>query len=76
MDIFNVTCPDCKKVYYCDLLLFELEVRLHCPYCGRYFYREQSPEVYIGGSGTSAVARIKGGIKPEMIYEPKEEKNG
>jgi hypothetical protein len=30
----------------------------------------------MGGTGTSAVVQIKGGLKPEMIYEPKEEKNG
>ncbi len=30
----------------------------------------------MGGIGTSAVAQIKGGIKPEMIYEPKGKKNG
>ncbi len=76
MDIFNVTCPNCKKVYYCDLVLFELEVRLHCPYCGHYFYKRESPGIYMGGKGTSAVAQIKGGIRPEMIYEPQEEKDG
>ena len=76
MDIFNVTCPTCKKVYYCDLLLFDLEVRLRCPYCGRYFYKRESPGVFVGGRGTSSVARIKGGIRPEMIYEPNEEENG
>jgi hypothetical protein len=76
MDIFDVTCPKCRKIYYCDLLLFELEVRLHCPYCGHYFYRKESPQVYIGGTGTSSVAQIKGGIKPDMIYEPKEEESG
>ena len=75
MDIFNVTCPKCQKIYYCDLLLLDLEVRLHCPYCDTYFYRRESPGVYTGGSGTSAVAQIKGGIRPEMIYEPEEGKN-
>ena len=75
MDIFNVTCPSCKRVYYCDLLLFDLEVKLRCPYCSHYFYRKESPKVYVGGSGTSAVAQIKGGIRPEVIYEPKEEKD-
>ena len=76
MDIFDVACPKCKKVYYCDLLLFELEVKLHCPYCGLYFYRKESQRVYLGGPGTSSVAQIKGGIKPEMIYEPEGEEDG
>ena len=76
MDIFDVTCPECKKVYYCDLLLLDLEVRLRCPYCGLYFNKRESPKVYVGGRGTSALAQIKGGIRPEMIYEPPEEKNG
>jgi len=75
MDIFDVTCPKCGGVYYCDLLLLDLEVRLRCPYCFHYFFRRESPKVYIGGSGTSAVAQIKGGLRPEMIYEPKEEKD-
>jgi len=76
MDIFNVTCPTCKKVYYCDLLLYDLDLKLHCPYCGLYFRRTESPAVYIGGTGTSSVAQITGGIHSEMIYEPKEESNG
>lgn len=73
MDIFDVTCPRCKKVYYCDLLLSELDVKLHCPYCGIYFYKNESPKIYIGGKDTSTVAQLKGGIEPGMIYEPKEE---
>lgn len=73
MDIFEVTCPRCEKVYYCDLLLFELEVKLHCPYCGKYFYKNESPKVYMGRKDTSTVAQLKGRIKPGMIYEPKEE---
>lgn len=75
MDIFQVTCPGCGKVYDCDLLLFDLGVKLHCPYCGRYFYRQESPKVFVGGRGTSAVAQIRGGIRPELVYQPEEEKN-
>ncbi len=70
MDIFNVRCPSCKEQFYGDMLLYSLRVELHCPFCGAYFHKEDSPEVVTGQAGVSAVAKIKGGITEAMIYRP------
>ncbi len=70
MDIFDVTCPECKRAYYGDMLLYSLNVQLHCPYCGKDFYKEESPRVVTGGSSVSAVARVAGGITEQMIFHP------
>lgn len=74
MDIFNVRCPACGRDYYADMLLHSLEVELHCPYCGKYFLKEESPLVVTGRAGASAVARVTGGVSKEMIYKPGGEK--
>ena len=73
MDIFNVECPACRRVFYADMLLYSLKVELHCPYCGVYFLKEDSPKLVTGGASASAVARIEGGLKEEMIYKPQAE---
>jgi hypothetical protein len=73
MDIFTVVCPACGKDFYADMLLHSLKVRLHCPFCAHYFYKEESPNLVSGGDGTSAVARVPGGLSNEMLYEPPEE---
>lgn len=75
MDIFSVTCPSCSREYYADMLLYSLNVELHCPYCGVYFYKEESPEVITGSAGSAAVARVPGGLKKETIYRPGKEKS-
>lgn len=73
MDIFNVECPDCGKVFYADMLLYSLDVELHCPFCGIYFLKKDSPNVVTGGETASAVARLEGGLKKDMIYKPEPE---
>ena len=73
MDIFNVECPSCCRVYYADMLLYSLKIELHCPYCGVYFYKEDSPRVQTGGAGASAVAQTAGGLSEEMIFRPAQE---
>lgn len=70
MDIFNVVCPACNKKYYADMLLYSLNIELHCPFCDAYFRKEESPGVFIGGTSTSAVARVAGGLNERMIYRP------
>ncbi len=73
MDIFTVVCPACGKDFYADMLIHSLEVRLHCPYCEKYFFKEESPRLITGGAGASAVARVPGGLTKDMLYEPPEE---
>ncbi len=75
MDIFNVTCPKCSREFYADMLLYGLKVELHCPYCGVYFYKEESPRLVTGGAGASAVARVAGGLSEKMIYRPPREED-
>jgi len=70
MDIFNITCPACGKGYYADMLLYSLDLELHCPFCDVYFRKEDSPHVFAGGASASAVARLAGGLSKEMIYRP------
>jgi len=70
MDIFSVRCPACKRDYYADMLLYSLKVELHCPFCGVYFYKEQSPQLVTGGVAASTVARVAGGLTEDMIYRP------
>jgi predicted RNA-binding Zn-ribbon protein involved in translation (DUF1610 family) len=73
MDIFVVVCPQCGKDFYADMLLYSLNVELHCPSCGIYFHREKSPRVVTGGAGASAVAQVAGGLTSDMLYRPPEE---
>ena len=73
MDIFNVECPSCGRQYYADMLLYSMHVELHCPFCGVYFYKEDSPRVQTGGAGASAVAQTPGGLTEDMIYRPVED---
>lgn len=70
MDIFTVECPECKRSFYADMLLYSLKVELHCPFCGLYFFKEDSPRLITGGASVSAVARVGGGLKEDMIYRP------
>ena len=70
MDIFNVECPKCNRQYYADMLLYSLDIELHCPYCGVYFHKEDSPRIQTGGTGASAVAQTAGGLGKDMIYRP------
>jgi NAD-dependent SIR2 family protein deacetylase len=70
MDIFTVSCPKCGKGFYADMLLYTLDVELHCPSCDAYFKKEASPTFRCGKLVTAAVARIPGGLKPEMIFKP------
>ena len=73
MEIFTVVCPQCKRDFYADMLLYTLNVDLHCPSCGLYFPKEESPGVLTGGTGASAVAQVAGGLTEDMIYRPPEE---
>jgi len=73
MEIFVVVCPGCGKDFYADMLLYSLDVELHCPSCGIYFRREKSPRVVTGGAGASAVAQMTGGLTAEMLYRPPDE---
>ena len=44
--IFMVTCPKCKKafeVHYEELR--NKEIKLHCPYCGNWFFQAESDEI-------------------------------
>ena len=62
-------------MFDCDYSLFELPVRLHCPLCGRCFHKSESRSVDSGRGSRSSVARINADFRPEMVYEPKEERN-
>ncbi len=73
MEIFVIVCPKCRKDFYADMLLYSLDVELHCPSCGLYFKREKSPNVFVGGAGASAVTRVAGGLTSEMLYRPPDE---
>lgn len=73
MEIFTVLCPKCKCDFYADMLLHSLAVKLHCPSCGLYFSKEESPRLVMGKGGVSAVAQVPGGLTPDMLYEPPEE---
>jgi len=75
MDIFNVQCPACGREYYADMLLYSLPVELHCPYCGLFFCREDSPRVVIGSTGASTVARVAGSLDPQAIYRPPDQED-
>lgn len=41
MEIYYVTCPQCKKSFHCDANLLGLGIPLHCPYCDLYFEPEE-----------------------------------
>jgi hypothetical protein len=71
--IFTVLCPKCKCDFYADMLLYTLNVQLHCPSCGLYFFKEESPRMLTGGAGASAVAQVAGGLTQDMLYRPPEE---
>ena len=73
MKIFTVLCPKCKCDFYADMLLYTLNVQLHCPSCGLYFTRGESPRVVTGGAGGSAVAQVAGGLTEDVLFQPLEE---
>lgn len=75
MDIFSVTCPSCGREYYADMLLYSLPVELHCPYCGIYFHKKDSPSVITGSANAAAVAKVPGGLNQNTIYRPGKEKS-
>lgn len=73
VEIFTVLCPKCKCEFYADMLLHALNVELHCPCCGLYFPKEESPRLVTGKGGGSAVAQVEGGLTRDMLYQPPEE---
>lgn len=71
MEIFYVSCPQCKKSFHCDANLLGLDIPLHCPHCDLYFdpeekKREQAPE----GTAFSGLSRID----RKILYLPVQEK--
>ena len=45
--VYWVTCPDCKGRFCChyDELRHNKEYKLHCPYCQRQFFNDESPKI-------------------------------
>jgi hypothetical protein len=74
MKLIFITCPTCKKVFYCETILMDNKLPLHCPGCDRYMgyaeYQEQ-----LGSSVSSALMRIRKPLNektiPEILYIPK-----
>ena len=73
MEIFSVICPHCQKDFYADMVLYSLKVELHCPYCGAYFYKEESPQLVTGSDKVSTVVMAAGQLSGEMFYKPETE---
>ncbi len=69
--IFHVACPECDKDFYCDVELYDMDVELHCPYCGLYFKREESSRV-VPPPKTSHDIVTTTGVTPGKfkIYKP------
>ena len=64
---FNATCPDCTNDFEISLELLPIDVELVCPYCGRYFRKEESPALVVPPS------YAPGNRKPPFrVYRPKE----
>jgi len=44
-----LACPSCQKTFYVDRMFWESpydKLRLHCPYCGNDFNKEESPNAW------------------------------
>lgn len=71
MKLVFITCQQCKKMFYCETLLTDNRLPLHCPGCDRFLsytdYKEQ-----LRSSVSSALTRIRKPLNektmPEIIY--------
>ena len=69
--IFYVDCLECKRTFYCDVELYDLDVELHCPYCGLYFKKEESPRVVPPPKTSHDIVTTTGkDVKSYKIYKP------
>lgn len=73
MKLVVINCPHCKKLFYCETLLTENKMPLHCPGCDIFIdfkdYAQQLSSVT-----SSALTRIRKPINEttmkEIIYIP------
>ncbi len=73
MKVMFISCPQCGKRFYSEMLLVENRLPMHCPGCDAYIgyavYAQQ-----VGPAGSSALARIKRPLNektiPEILYIP------
>lgn len=70
--IFYVECPECHQSYYGDVELLNVDVELHCPYCGLYFKKEDSPNLVKPAKTTHDIRSTTGeDLGKYQIYKPK-----
>lgn len=77
MKLVFITCQQCGKKFYCETLLTDNRLPLHCPGCDIYIdYSEYKGQ--IGSAVSSALTRIRKPLNeatiPEILYMP--EKKG
>lgn len=71
MEIFKATCPACEQAFDCDVSLLAPSVpRLRCPWCGKHFARDESPELFTGREGGFLAWERKGAGAPEIVEFP------
>ena len=74
MKVIFINCPHCGKSFYCEELLVENELPLHCPGCDTYLdysaYADQ-----LGSRAISVLTRIRkpltGKTVKDILYIPK-----
>jgi hypothetical protein len=72
MEIFYVSCPQCKKSFHCDANLLGLDIPLHCPSCDLYFDPEEKKGKQPPNKGTAFVGLSR--IDRKILYIPVQEK--
>jgi hypothetical protein len=77
MKLVFVKCPDCGKQWYCETLLVDNRLPLHCPGCDRYIGHDVYAAQLVS-SVSSALTRIRKPLTeeniPEIIYMPKKDR--
>jgi hypothetical protein len=68
MDVYFLTCPQCKKNFHCDANLRGFAIPRHCPHCDHYFQADE--EGREGMPKGTAFSSLKG-IGRETFYLPK-----
>jgi hypothetical protein len=72
MDVYFLTCPQCKKKFHCDANLRGFAIPRHCSHCDHYFQADEDhAQGMPRGTAFGSLTRIDG----ETFYLPEKAKN-
>ncbi|HOK03406.1 MAG TPA: hypothetical protein PLD85_13075 [Spirochaetota bacterium] len=68
MKLIFIKCPNCKKLFYCETLLTDNKMPLHCPGCDIFIQHTEYVN-QLGSATSSALTRIRRPLNEATVKE-------